>query len=46
MNTECNRNCDTSNPDNFTPSSSHFLDCPVWLMIFHYEHDTVEDILG
>lgn len=41
----CNRECDVNNPSNYTPTSAHFLDCPVWVKIFHYQNDTVEDIL-
>lgn len=41
----CDRNCDTTDPSNYRPDASHYLDCPVWLKIFHYENDTVEDIL-
>lgn len=42
----CNHECDVDDPSNYVPNSSHFLDCPVWQKIFHYQHDTVKDILN
>lgn len=43
---ECERNCDVNDPSNYLPESSHYLDCPVWVKLFHYQYDTVKDILG
>jgi hypothetical protein len=41
----CDRHCDVNDPSNYRPEPVHFVDCPVWHKIFHYTHDTVEDIL-
>lgn len=39
--TDCERKCDVNDPSNYKPSSSHFLDCPVWVAILNYESDPV-----
>lgn len=41
----CNHECDVNDPFNYRPDMSHYLDCPVWVKLLHYQHDTVKDIL-
>ena len=42
----CNRDCDPEVPSNYRPDLVHLPNCPVWRTLYHYEHDTVNDILS